>query len=174
MRLLFITTRTYSMRWSEPGRCGYKVRKASAVSYNSWGYDRSNNTTTKKIANARERFTEDYAIRLQNVQLECTDALYVIQSRDSADSFFYCDPPYVGSNCGHYDGYTEDDYERLLKVLEGVKGKFLLSSYPSAILKEFTARNGWHTEQFEQGVSVNNKADYQKRKVEVLTRNYVV
>lgn len=138
----------------------------------SWGYDLARNTTTKKVINNRERFTQDYAIRLQNVQLECTDAIYVIQSRDSPESFFYCDPPYVNSDCGHYDGYGWNDYEALLRTLEKIQGKFLLSSYPSELLTEFTKRNGWHTEQFEQGVSVNNKGGYQKRKVEVLTANY--
>lgn len=44
----------------------------------SWGYDLAKNTTSKKISNNKERFTEEYAIRLQNVQLECSDALYVI------------------------------------------------------------------------------------------------
>lgn len=139
---------------------------------NSWGYDRSNNTTTKKIINNRDRLTIEYAQRLQNVQLESTDALYVIQSRDSADSFFYCDPPYINSDCGHYDSYTEDDYSRLLQVLKNLKGKFLLSSYPSPILNQFIKRNGWFTEHFEQGVTVANKSGCRKRKVEVLTRNY--
>lgn len=65
----------------------------SAALDNSWGYDRGDNTTTKKITNKRNSFTEDIAIRLQNVQLECTDALRIISSRDAAKSFFYCDPP---------------------------------------------------------------------------------
>jgi len=146
----------------------------SAQLDSSWGFDLSKNTTTKKIMNNRERFTADYAIRLQNVQLESTDALYVIQSRDTEESFFYCDPPYIGSDCGHYDGYTEEDFERLLKVLSGIKGKFLLSSYPSTVLSRFTKDYGWNTVSFEQGVSVATKTGYQKRKVEVLTANYSI
>jgi DNA adenine methylase len=70
--------------------------------------------------------------------------------------------------------YTEEDYSRLLKLLERIKGKFLLSSYPSEVLNGFIKRNGWQTEQFEQGVSVNNKGGYRKRKVEELTRNYAI
>lgn len=97
---------------------------------NSWGYDKAENTTSQKITNGRIRFSEEVAMRLQNVQLECADALYIIQSRDTKDSFFYCDPPYPNSNCGHYDGYSPDDLEALLKRLEGIQGKFLLSSYP--------------------------------------------
>lgn len=144
----------------------------SSMLNGSFGYDIKRNETTKKIINNRDRFSIEYANRLQNVQLESTDALYVIQSRDSADSFFYCDPPYVNSDCGHYDGYTDDDYLRLLNLLQSIKGKFLLSSYPSPLLDEFIQRNGWISERFEQGVSVAAKSGRSKRKVEVLTRNY--
>ena len=140
----------------------------------SFGYDKSKNTTTRKINNKKESFTEDLAIRLQNVQLECADALYVIRSRDAAGSFFYADPPYYNSDCGHYDGYSLSDFEALLKTLAGIQGKFLLSSYPSEILTAYTKQIGWHTRVFEQGVSINAKGGYLKRKWEVLTANYAI
>lgn len=140
----------------------------------SWGYDIAKNTTTKKISNKRASFTENYAIRLQNVQIECTDAIRIIKSRDSRDSFFYCDPPYYNSDCAHYDGYTVEDYTRLLEVLSGIKGKFLLSSYPSPVLKRFKAEFGWHQIEIEQKVSVANANSHKgrKSKTEVLTANY--
>lgn len=140
----------------------------------SFGYDKSDQTTTKKIINNRDRFTEDYAIRLQNVQLECADALYVISSRDTENSFFYLDPPYYNSDCGHYDGYSVQDFENLLIRAASMKGKFLLSSYPSDLLKKYSKQYGWHTWSLEQGVTVNNKSGYQKRKIEVLTANYQI
>jgi DNA adenine methylase len=140
----------------------------------NWGYDRSENTTSKKISNKRNQFDERYAERLQNVQLEAADALYVIQSRDSASTFFYIDPPYFNSDCGHYDGYTEADFEALLKLLATVKGKFLLSSYPSPLLNKHIKANKWHYQCFEQGVSVNAKSGYLKRKWEMLTANYQI
>lgn len=139
----------------------------------SFGFDKTKkNTTTKKIINKGLEFNEDYAIRLQNVNLECADALYVIQSRDSDVAFHYCDPPYYNSDCGHYKGYSEDNMRALLDVLANVKGKFLLSSYPSDILKEYTDRYGWQVKQFEQNVSVNKGSGRGKKKVEVLTANY--
>ena len=141
---------------------------------NSWGFDKAKRTTTKKISNKREQFTEDLAIRLQDAQIECADALYIIQSRDTPDSFFYCDPPYFNSNCGHYDGYTSDDFERLLKTLSGIKGKFLLSSYPSPLLMKWAKEMGWHQWSLEMNVTVNQKSGYLKRKVEVLTANYEI
>lgn len=146
----------------------------SAMLDGSWGYDKSEGSTSKKIRNKREQFTEEIAIRLQNVQLECADALYVIQSRDTANSFFYCDPPYFNSDCGHYDGYSAEDFEMLLKGLSKVNGKFLLSSYPSPLLKKYAKANKWNMWSYETGVSVNAKSGYMKRKVEVLTANYPI
>lgn len=140
----------------------------------SWGYDVSKRTTTKKIMNKKESFTQDLAIKLQDVQLECADALYIMKSRDRVDSFFYVDPPYYNSDMGHYDGYSLADYTELLELLSCIKGKFLLSSYPSPVLKEFTKRHGWHTQTKTSKVSVAAKDGNQKTKIEVLTCNYVI
>lgn len=138
----------------------------------TWGYDKAKNTTTKKIINKGVQFTEEYAIRLQNVQLECADAIYIITSRDHAKAFHYCDPPYFNSDCGHYGGYSILDFERLLKVLSEVKGKFLLSSYPSELLDKYIKANGWYQKRVTQTVSVNKGSG--KLKVECMTANYVI
>lgn len=63
----------------------------------AFGYDRAG-CASKKLANKRKGFTEEYAIRLQNTQIECCDALRIIRSRDTAETFFYIDPPYVGAD----------------------------------------------------------------------------
>jgi DNA adenine methylase len=144
----------------------------SAMLDGSWGYDKTDQTTTKKINNKRERFAEDLAIRLQNAQIECADALYVIKSRDTRQSLFYVDPPYINSDCGHYDGYSEQDFENLLKTLSEIQGKFLLSSYPSLILQRYIKQQGWHLWSIDQKVSVNAKSGYLKRKIEVITANF--
>jgi DNA adenine methylase len=146
----------------------------SAMLDGTWGYDKQKRTTSVKIRNKREQFTEELAIRLQDAQLECADALYIIQSRDTEGSFFYCDPPYYNSDCGHYDGYTIEDFERLLSQLKAIKGKFLLSSYPSEALTRMVKESGWYQWSLETGVSVNGKSGYRKRKVEVLTANYPI
>jgi DNA adenine methylase len=141
----------------------------------AWGYDIKKAAMPKKLHNKKESFTEDYAIRLQNVSIECTDALRIIRSRDTAQSFFYCDPPYYNSDMGHYDGYTLEDYTALLETLAGIEGKFMLSSYESPILKEYTAANGWNTAKFQMKVSVANNASVKKPKkikTEVITYNY--
>jgi DNA adenine methylase len=138
----------------------------------SWGYDLQKSTVAIKIQNKKNSFTEDLAIRLQNVQMECTDALRIIRSRDRKDAFFYCDPPYYNSDCGHYDGYTIEDFEMLLKQLSNLEGRFLLSSYPSEILSSYVAEHGWYQKSFEQKVSVSRNKTNLKVKREVLTANY--
>lgn len=139
-----------------------------------FGFDKNASTTSKRIFNKRTNFTNDYSKRLEQVQIECADALYIIQSRDHENAFFYCDPPYIGSNCGHYKGYTAADYEALLENLSLIKGKFLLSSYPSAMLDSFTCKNHWYSVKKELYVTVNMKAGKPKRKTEVLTANYSI
>ena len=138
----------------------------------SWGYDKTKNSTPKKITNKRAAFTYELAIRLQQVQLECADALYIIRSRDTQEAFFYVDPPYYNSDMGHYDGYSIDDFEALLKLLAVIKGKFLLSSYPSEVLNAHIKANSWQTKSVDGKVSVGSRSGKQKAKVEVLTGNY--
>ncbi len=140
----------------------------------SFGYDRIG-TTTKKINNKRDSFSYEYAVRLQNVQIECTDALRIIESRDTENTFFYCDPPYFNSDCGHYDGYTEEDFRMLLSLLSRIKGKFLLSSYPSKVLEEFIDKNNWNTQQMKMALCMGGTQRKQgKKKIEVLTANYPI
>jgi len=142
----------------------------------SWGYDIKKGSMPKKLQNKKESFTHDYAVRLQNVQIECTDALRIINSRDTKDAFFYCDPPYYNSDMGHYDGYSLEDFESLLKTLSKIDGKFMLSSYHSPILAQYANEFGWTQQSFKLQVSVNNvpsnAAKPKKQKIEVLTYNY--
>ena len=137
----------------------------------SWGRDKTQNKTVKMIKNKRLNFSEDFAIRMQEVSLESRDAIKIIKTTDYPDAFFYCDPPYYNADMGHYDGYTREDFELLLNILSNIEGKFLLSSYPSDLLNDFTKKNKWHQFKIEMNVNVSNKG---KRKVEVLTANYPI
>ena len=140
----------------------------------TFGYDRTG-TASKKLAGKRAAFTADYAIRLQGAQIESCDALRIIGSRDTPESFFYVDPPYVGADQGHYDGYSQGDFDALLRALEALKGKFLLSSYRNASLAEFARRNGWHTLEFRMVSPMTNRLGKpSKSKVEVMTANYLI
>ncbi|MDR2516228.1 MAG: DNA adenine methylase [Spirochaetaceae bacterium] len=139
-----------------------------------FGYDRVG-TYGKKMSNKLAAFTEEFTVRLRRVQIECRDALWIIGSRDTPETFFYLDPPYVGSDQGHYDGYTQMDFDALLGLLETIQGKFLLSSFRNAGLAEFTRRNGWHTVEVRLSSSMTHGHGGTIRdKVEVLTANYPI
>ncbi len=141
----------------------------------SWGYDKYGKRV-KAFQNKKLLFNEKMFERLENAQIENNDALKVIQSRDSGDAFHYVDPPYIDSNQGHYGGYTEDDYKKLLITLSNIKGKFLLSSYPSKILDLYTKKNGWYTLSFDKPLSAKKAVTGKPRdrKIEVLTANYPI
>jgi DNA adenine methylase len=137
-----------------------------------FGYNRTG-STSKVLSNKRANFTVDFAIRLQQVQIECCDALRIIKSRDTPETFFYLDPPYVGTDMGHYDGYTQMDFDALLTLLEGIHGKFLLSSFHNASIKDFTRRNGWYTVEYRPASAMTHGNGRTVRsKIEVLTANF--
>ncbi len=74
----------------------------------------------KRIPQVRER--------LQKVRIHNDDAIRVIQKYDSPDTFFFVDPPYPAEWKGNMGvGYTNEQLEQLVKALQSVKGKFLLT-----------------------------------------------
>ena len=159
--------RAWAVWMSANGSYGCKMDGA-------FGYDRTGGVS-KKLANKRAGFTEDYAARLQRAQIECCDALRIIGSRDAQDAFFYLDPPYVGADQGHYDGYSQEDFDALLRKLEGMRGKFLLSSYRNASLAGFSRRNGWRTLEIRLcSAMANGPGRSPRAKIEVLTANYPI
>ncbi len=137
----------------------------------TWRCDFKENSTTSRLTNKRNNFTEEYAKRLEQVQIDNRDALKVIELWDTKESLFYCDPPYFNSNMGHYKGYTEQDFENLLKTLSEIKGKFILSSYPSELLEKYTKKYKWNNVKIED-ILVSVSIDKHKLKTEVLTSNF--
>lgn len=143
----------------------------SAIIGNTWATARSSEVE-HSLNNKRNRFTDGYKKRLEKVQIECYDALRIIRNKDSENTFFYCDPPYFNSDMGHYEGYNEQHFRELLEALAHIKGKFLLSSYPSEILFEFVKKQGWKTISVEKKIAVTKLTS--KTKIEVLTGNYEI
>ncbi len=140
----------------------------------SWGYDRAKRAIT--IANKVEAFKEDLTERMRYTQIEQNDADKVILSRDTKDTFVYADPPYIDTNQGHYGGYTHEHFKRDLDALASMKGKFLLSTYPSEILNEYVNKYGWYSRPIDKPLCAGHVVDLgkRKRKIEVLTANYPI
>lgn len=136
---------------------------------NSWAFSRGKNVAVT-FQNKKEMFDRRYVKRLERTQIFCRDALRVITNADAPETFHFVDPPYIDTNCGHYEGYTEDDFKSLLNALEKVEGKFLLTTFSTEILDKYVDKNGWYQIKFEMHKSASGKAG--EKKVEVFTMNY--
>ena len=76
--------------------------------------------------------------------IENRNALDVIACYEAPDAFHFVDPPYVNSDCGHYeDTFNERNMEQLLQLFETVKGKFLLTMFPFQMIDRYAQKNGW-------------------------------
>lgn len=80
------------------------------------------------------------AQRLLRVQIENAPAVEVIQRYDSAETLFYCDPPYPHDSRGDINAYahemTDGQHRALAKVLHKVKSKVAISCYFSKLMTE--------------------------------------
>ena len=86
--------------------------------------------------------------RLQDVIIRCDEATTVIEAHDSADTLFYLDPPYIPSSRVSKNVYLcemqEDDHKALAKICNNIKGKVMISGYPSDLYEELY--EGWRCE----------------------------
>lgn len=102
--------------------------------------------------------------RLRRVEIRCQDAVEFIKQLDSPDTFYYCDPPYLKETRNTKDAYTHEmsseQHQELLITLASIKGKFMLSGYPSEMYDSFARDHNWHVTDFK----VDNKASSAKEK----------
>ena len=137
----------------------------------SFGYDFSGGMP-KKLQNAKDDFTEYLCSRLEKVTIENRDALQVIETYDSTDAFHFGDPPYINSDCGHYEGsVNEMDMENLLKLLERIKGKFMLTMFPLQMIEDYAIKNNWIIHRIERTISASKIS--RRKQEEWIVCNYV-
>lgn len=73
----------------------------------------------------------------KHVEISCEDGLKCIRRTDKENAFFYVDPPYPGSGRqDEWSAYGQQDWERLIETLNGIKGSYLLSGYANAVTPE--------------------------------------
>jgi len=71
--------------------------------------------------------------RLSEVHVSSEDAIRCLERWDSPHTLYYVDPPYVGTDQGHYGGYTADDWQNLCDALDNCNSSYVLSCYPQEI-----------------------------------------
>ena len=113
--------------------------------------------------------------RLKRVVILNRPALEVIKQQDGENTFFYLDPPYLHETRVTTSDYrhemTEQDHQELLNVLANIKGKFMLSGYPSKRYDDWAAVNGWNVVDFDLPNNASSKAT-KERKIERVWMNY--
>ena len=125
----------------------------------------------KKMRNAKDEFTECLCTRLERVTIENRNALDVIACYDAHDAFHFVDPPYVNSDCGHYEGvFSERNMEQLLQMLETIKGKFMLTMFPFDMIGRYADRNGWSIHRIERTISASKTG--RRKQQEWMVCNY--
>jgi DNA adenine methylase len=111
--------------------------------------------------------------RLRDVYFHCRPALEVIRSEDGPATLFYCDPPYLPVTRAAKGVYryemSEADHRELLAVLLGVKGKVILSGYPSELYDDTLRAWNRHTKEFANHASGES---VKRRMTEVLWCNF--
>lgn len=136
----------------------------------SFGYDFTG-SMPKKLSNAKDDFTEYLCRRLDNVTIENRDALDVISCYDTPETFHFVDPPYVNSDCGHYEGsFNERNLECLLQLLSKIKGKFMLTMFPLPMIEEYANQNGWIIHRIERTISASKTS--RRKQEEWMICNY--
>lgn len=106
--------------------------------------------------------------RLRGVVIECRDYKQIIPVHDTPNTLFYVDPPYLFSTRGDNKRYanemSDDEHVELAGVLKTLKGKVVLSGYPSPLYDELYG--GWIKTEREA------MADGARLRTEVLWRNF--
>ncbi len=87
----------------------------------------------------------DIGLRLLRVQIENRPAIDVIRLYDSADTLFYCDPPYLHETRGDSNAYgfemDEEQHRELAAALNRVAGKAAVSGYRCDLMDKLY--KGW-------------------------------
>lgn len=120
--------------------------------------------------------------RVRGVQIECRDALDVLQEWDTPDTTFYCDPPYIletRSKKRYYAVEPGDEYHNdLVDVLLRVRGNVVLSGYDHPIYFRLVTEGDWWTDVYGAKASMavvqageSKSKDKSSKRVEIVYRN---
>ena len=106
--------------------------------------------------------------------IESTDFEEVIEKYDSPTTYFYCDPPYWGTE-NYYSNhiFTKHTHLRLANTLLNIKGKFGLSYYEFPELLEWFPKDKfrWEEKGFKKAAAAK-KDGTQNIGTEILIMNY--
>lgn len=144
-------------------------------------------TNLEKIGKAPVQVWKNYpdalAAIIERIQgrviIENRDALKIIRQHDSADTLFYCDPPYPfstradkGADYSHE--MTDEQHREMATVLHSCVGNIVLSGYPCDLYDRELFPD-WHRVERETivGSTKSNKEGKKRVSIEVLWMNFI-
>jgi DNA adenine methylase len=117
---------------------------------------------------------EATAERLSSVLIEQRDFAEIIVRYDSAETFFYLDPPYVAFQPnGRYAPLTKERRAEMFTQLAGIKGKFLMSFDDCAEIRALARMHSFKTLRVGVVYTICGAAS-RKRYPELLIANYAI
>lgn len=134
----------------------------------NWSIQRGTAGFDKDAQWGRKRNLRAAAHRLNEVVLECDDAIKCVERWDTKTAIIYGDPPYPGSDQGPYSGYTLEDLQRFVDCCESAQASILLSNYDQPALKIPD-----HWERFEKEVTLmaaKRSGASREKRIEVVWR----
>ena len=105
--------------------------------------------------------------RLKNAQIECTDAVTLIERYTDPNTLIYCDPPYLTTLRKpriYSNEMSEDQHLVLLEALRKSTAKVVISGYDSNLYNE--KLHGWRTDE------IRTTAQMGKYRTEKIWMNY--
>lgn len=126
---------------------------------------------------AIERLPE-IALRLRSVYLECLPASEVITKYDTPNTLFYLDPPYLPDARKSKRDYdlemTADEHVELARLLHSIKGRAVISGYPSELYE--TLYGDWDFATFDVPLCRQTRREGAQiqRRTEVIWANFAL
>lgn len=157
---------------------GFMAHGSTSIRLNRTGFRAKNYRRNQTGAGDWKSFPDAvpaFVERLRGVTIECRPALEIVAQQDTAETLFFCDPPYVhavrtalfhkgGPNdCCYRHEMNDEDHRALIAALRDVAGMVVLCGYDNDIYRELLP--DWDLRSFEA------RADGGQARVECLWLN---
>ena len=114
----------------EKARATYVVFQQSfAATGSGWAVSRTSSRCKALTFRYKTTHIHKLSDRIKNTHLECLPWPDIIKKYDTAETFFYLDPPYPKAIHHYKYSFTIQDFNNLCSTLKHIKGKFALSFY---------------------------------------------
>ena len=121
---------------------------------NSWGFSNESKDGKNGAVNAYQKrlmlFTA-WLDRLKDAQIDNQDAVKVMYNFDSAETVFYCDPPYLQATRKTKNDYahemTDEQHLIFLRACKSAQGAVVISGYDNELYR--SELEGWELRTFD-------------------------